>query len=431
MMRKSRYLFIIALIISSFLCGFTYKDLGRPGGMRAAVTALESLPATLVSTITANLGSNKTGLEPVETFASVFTYLDEKYYGDSKPDSTQLTYSAIRGMLGSLGDRYTRFLDPDEYKQMQQDNRGNFTGIGAELDVKDGRIFIVEPIPNSPAEKAGLKHGDIILKVNDQLIQGLDITKVVNMIRGDKGTQVRLTIKREEVAEPVEFTITRDVIPLTIVKWRMEDKVSKIGYIELRQFNENSDQQIDKALTELESQGMQGLILDLRRNPGGLLEVAVDIASRFVSKGNVVIIQNKGGRQVALPVDPSKHDNHRMYPLVVLINEGTASASEIVAGAIQDHKAGVLVGTDSFGKGLVQTIVNVDNCAVAITTAKYLTPSGRDVGKNKVHPDVVVEPTDEDRKNENDVQLKRAVQILQEKLGSTQATTEGEKQKKS
>lgn len=429
MMRKSRHLLIVALIISSFLCGFTYKDLGRGGSMQSAVAALESLPATLISTISANLGGNKADLEPIETFASVFTYLDEKYYGDSKLDSTQLTYSAIRGMLASLGDRYTRFLDPDEYKQMQQDNRGNFTGIGAELDVKDGRIFIVEPIPNSPAERAGLKHGDIILKVDDQLIQSMDITKVVNMIRGDKGTQVRLTIKREEVPEPIEFTITRDVIPLTIVKWRMEDKLNKIGYIELRQFNENSDQQIDKALTELESQGMQGLILDLRRNPGGLLEVAVDIASRFVSKGNVVIIQNKGGRQVALPVDPSKHNNHHMYPLVVLINEGTASASEIVAGAIQDHKAGVLVGTDSFGKGLVQTIVNVDNCAVAITTAKYLTPSGRDVGKNKVHPDVVVEPTDEDRKNDNDVQLKRAVQILQEKLGSTQATTEGGKQK--
>jgi carboxyl-terminal processing protease len=223
------------------------------------------------------------------------------------------------------------------------------------------------------------------------------------------------------VPEPLEIGIVRDVIPYTIVEARMEDDVNKIGYIALRQFNEKADQQFEEALTDLENQGVRGIILDLRGNPGGLLDVAVDIGSRFVPSGDILIIQNKGGYRSAVPSQRSKH-NHTMYPLVVLVDQGSASASEIVAGAIKDHDAGTLVGTETFGKGLIQTIINLsDRSAVSITTAKYLTPEGHDVAKEKVKPDVLVEPSDDDLKSENDVQLKRAVQILKERLGANQA----------
>lgn len=413
---------IALVIVSAFVSGFTYRDLGSGNGVSGAVAALQLLPGRLQEAITANLAVDSTELPPVETYWSIYTYLNSNYYGKT-PEPKKLTYAAVRGMLSSLGDRYTRFLDPEEHEQMQMENRGDFEGIGAELDVKEGRIYIKKPIKNSPAIRAGVKAGDIILKVDDKLIQGMDITDVVKLIRGPRGTNVKLTLKREEVAEPIEIVIQRDVIPFTIVESRMEDDVSKIGYIALRQFNEKSDQQFDEAISELERQGVRGLILDLRGNPGGLLDVAVDIGSRFIHSGDIVIIQNKGGRRSALRANPP-NPKAPEYPLVVLIDGGSASASEIVAGAIRDHKAGILVGTDTFGKGLVQTIINLaDRSAVAITTAKYLTPGGQDVGKEKIHPDVVVEPTEEDLKTENDVQLKRAVQILKERIGANQASS--------
>ena len=413
---------IVVLTAFSFLSGFTYRDFGAGGGIHSAFEVTRSLPAKLASAVSTEIEGSRAELPPVETYWNVFTYLDANYYG-KKPDPKDLTYAAAEGMLESLGDRYTRFLNPKEHEELQQENRGDFEGIGAELDVKDSRVFIKKPIKNSPAIRAGLQPGDVILKVDDDLIQGLDITEVVKLIRGEKGSMVKLTIMREGVTEPFDVEIVRDVVPFTTVETKMEDETDKIGYIALRQFNEKSDQQFDEGLRELESQGMRGLILDLRGNPGGLLDVAIDIGSRFIQHGNVVIIQNKGGIRSALPVERSKH-NHKMHPLVVLIDHGSASASEIVAGAIRDNKAGILIGTDSFGKGLVQTIINLQGgSAVSITTAKYLTPAGKDVAKDKIHPDIVVELSDEDIRNDNDIQLKRAVQVLKERLGANQASS--------
>lgn len=414
-----RYGFIVLVLLSSFLMGFTYQDVA----VRCTHTKVARvLPAPLASI----LGINKAGLadlQPVEAYCSVYLFMETSYYGDNIQPK-QITYEAVRGMLAALGDRYTRFLDPEEYQQMQQENRGDFEGIGAELDIKEGRIFVKKPLPNSPASRAGIMPNDIILKVNDELIQGKDITEVVRSIRGPRGTKVKLTIKREIVPDLIELEIVRDVIPFTIVESKMEDEQDKIGYIALRQFNEKADQQFAQALTELESKGLRALILDLRGNPGGLLDSAVNIGSRFIKEGNVVIIQDKGGSKKALKVVESKHD-HPIPPLVVLIDHRSASASEIVAGAIQNHKTGTLVGTETFGKGLVQTIIALegDPSAVAITTAKYLTPNGQDVTKNKIHPDVVVEPSEEDLKNDNDVQLKRAVLILKEHLRELQANS--------
>lgn len=422
--RRTRLILIFLIVISSFVTGFTYHDLGN-GGVNAVLFGLRLVPSSLMSA-TIGAKDQPTELQPVETYWNVINYLDTHYYGKGT-SYREMTYAAIRGMLAALGDRYTRFLDPDERKDMNEETRGDFEGIGAELgESREGRIFIKKILDNSPAQRAELKPKDTIIKVDDKLIHGIKIEDVVKMIRGPRGTKVTLTIVREEKPEPFDVGIIRDIVPFIIAEWRMEDTVNKIGYIALRQFNEKSDQKVSDALNELDSEGARGLVLDLRGNPGGLLDSAISVGSRFILDGDIVVIQNKGGRRSAVPVDTSKH-THTLRPLVVLIDHNTASASEIVAGAIQDHKAGILVGSESFGKGLVQSIAPLDEyrCALAITTAKYLTPNGHDVTpKEKIKPDIVVEPTDEDIKAESDVQLKRAVEYLKERLGTTQTTAE-------
>lgn len=438
-----KILLIAVLIAFSFITGFSYLDICTTRSIRGTIPAMKVAYNNLAQAVDEAVNGPKAALEPIETYWNAFNYIDGAYFGKridiygKKLTARELTYNAIRGMLKSLGDRYTRFLSPEEFAEMQEENRGDFEGIGAELDTQHGQVFIRRPIKGSPAEKAGLKAGDIILKVDDKPIQGMDIDDVVKLIRGKRGTKVTLTVKRKGLSAPKSFTIVRGTIPFTTVEYRMVDDANKIGYIMLRQFNEKSDQQFDAALSELESKGMKALVLDLRDNPGGLLEVAVKIGSRFIQDGNIVIIK-QGGRETPLEVDPRQH-NHKRYPLAVLINGYSASASEILAGAIQDHKAGTIIGTDSFGKGLVQTIMNLeDGSAVCITTAKYLTPSGRDVNQTKIHPDIVVEPAplEPKQKNEpgknsddviieddetNDVQLKTAIKYLIDKIGGNTA----------
>ncbi|MHB1455667.1 MAG: S41 family peptidase [Armatimonadota bacterium] len=439
----SKMMLIILLVLFAFISGFSYRDINTSNGISGAADAIYVAVNNLETAVNEAVNGPKVDLPPIETYWNTFNYIDRNYFGKrldpagKRLTSREMTYDAIRGMMKSLGDRYTRFLAPDDFSKMRQENRGDFEGIGAELDVQNGRIYIRKPIKGSPAIKAGLQAGDIILKVDERLIQGMDINDAIKLIRGKGGTKVKLTIKRKDVPKPMVFTIVRGTIPFTIVESKMTDETNKIGYIMLRQFNEKSDQQIEEAIGDLESKGMRGLVLDLRDNPGGLLEVAVEIGSRFIKDGSVVIIK-QGEHESSLDVDSRQH-NHKMYPMAVLINGYSASASEILAGAIQDHKAGTIIGTDSFGKGLVQTIINLeDGSAVSITTARYLTPSGRDVNKNKIHPDIVVEPAPlapkqhNNAKNpddivippdsdEDDLQLKAAVKFLNERLGSNQA----------
>lgn len=414
-------------MICSFVTGFTYRDPGN--GRHTALGGVDLLRMRMISAVSGGGKGAAADLAPIETYWNVISYVDSHYYGE-KPKPRQLTYAAIRGMMGALGDRYTRFMDPDEYKEMNEETRGDFEGIGAQLGEKNGGIYIQKTYDDTPAQRANLKSQDVILKVDDKLVQGMEIQDVVKLIRGPRGTKVRLTIKRSDTPAPFDVELTRDTVAFRIVEFRMEDTANKIGYIALRQFNDKSDEMIYEALSDLDSQGARALILDLRNNPGGVLDSAVSIGSRFIRDGDVVVIQNKGGRRSAIPVDPSKH-SFAARPLVVLVDRGTASASEIVAGAIQDHKAGTLIGNESFGKGFVQQIMPLEGrCAIAITTAKYLTPNGHEVTlSQKIKPDIVVEPTDEDLKNENDVQLKRAVQFLKEKLGAatTAEATPGQK----
>jgi carboxyl-terminal processing protease len=306
-------------------------------------------------------------------------------------------------MMASLNDRYTRFLNPKAYSDMQEENNGEFVGIGAQLDQNaKSQIYIVKPLPNSPALKAHLMAGDIIVKVDNKPTINKDITLVVQEIRGPKGTPVTLTILRKSSTHPVNVTIYRDYVQQEVVESEMLDNVHKIGYIELASFNEESDPQIGEALTKLQAQGMKALVFDLRGNPGGLLNAAQDVASRFVSNGPIVWVKERGGDPESLNVEPRQHD-HPKYPLAVLVNEDSASASEITSGAIKDSKAGVLIGHTTFGKGLVQTIIPLqDKSAVAITTAHYFTPLMTDINHKGIQPDITVLLSDQDERLMND-----------------------------
>ena len=409
------------LVFAAFVVGFLSPDvMASRGDVSRWVASLQLLPQRLENL--ASQGLDQVSAKPlplIETYSAVMERLKADYYG-GKTDERKLTYGAIRGMLHALADPFTRFLDPDEYKRMREENEGNFTGIGAQLDTnKDGEVYIKEPLPKTPAMRAGVKANDVILTVDNKPIKDKDIEDVVKMIRGKEGTKVRLGLRRPGVPKLIVKVITRQLVQFQMVKWRMLDEKNGIAYIRLYQFNEQCDQQFDKAMSQLERSHMRGLVLDLRGNPGGLLQAAVDIGSRVIESGPIVIIQERGGQKNPLYVEEEKH-NHKRYPLVVLVDDHSASASEIVSGAIKDDGVGTLVGIKTFGKGRVQTIMPLqDGSAVAITTAKYLTPNGTDIHKKGIEPDVRVEaPEDFDINDpKTDLQLAKATDVLKVKMG--------------
>lgn len=411
---------IVFLLFAAFVLGFMAQDVTANGlDVKGWISSLQLLPQRLENVGKSSTLADSQSLPLIETYSSVMERVKSDYYG--KPvNERELTYNAIRGMLVALDDPFTRFMDPDEYKEMREDNEGNFTGIGAQLDTnKKGEVFIKEPLPDTPAIRAGLKSNDVIIAVDDKPIANLEIDAVVKMIRGPEGTKVKISVSRPGREKTMDFNITREIVQFQIVKTRMIDDKTKIGYIRLYKFNEQTDTQFDLALTELDKQHMKGLVFDLRGNPGGLLQMAVDIGSRFVESGPVVTIQERGGRKTPLFVETDKH-NHKQVPLVVLVDKGSASASEIVSGAIKDTGSGTLVGMRTFGKGRVQTIMPLqDGSAIAIVTAKYLTPNGIDIHKKGIEPDIVVEASENFDPNDpaTDIQLDKAIDVLKVKMG--------------
>ncbi len=356
-----------------------------------------------------------------------------------------LTYAAIQGMLSTLNDPFTGFLDPDDWRSMQDTTQGSFEGIGAVLEPYGRDVRVVRPLPGSPAFQVGIKAGDIIFSVgthDDQtgkLIKttptlGKNINEVVKLIKGPRGTKVTVTVMRLSAPKPIPFVIVRKHIEPPVVNVWMEDNEPKIGRIVLNEFNERADDQLWKAWTDLKKQGARALILDLRYNPGGLLDMAVRVGSRFVDRGAVVIVQEKNGVRHTLQANPRLPKIGDGIPLAVLINESSASASEIVAGAIKDHGRGKLIGQHTFGKGLVQTLFPLsDGSALRLTTAKYFTPNGRDInnkydeekrpifGSGGIMPDVEVEQSPDwvDQQFEDkahDTQLKKALEVLRSDL---------------
>jgi carboxyl-terminal processing protease len=307
---------------------------------------------------------------------------------------------------------------------MMDENRGEFSGIGARLDARATQVIVVDTIEGSPARKAGLKPGDQIIRVDGRSVAGARVDDAVKLIRGDRGTAVTLTVHRKGVSHPLVFRVVRDIVEFDNV--RTEVLPGNIGYLELSSFNDQSDQRVEKGLAELQSKGVRGLVFDLRWNPGGLLEQAVAIASRFVHSGPIVWIKERGGKPESMDAVKVKRSVGHI-PVVVLVNKYSASASEIVAGAVKDTHSGTLVGTTTWGKGLVQTInpIATDNSAVLITTHRYYTPAMVDINKKGIAPDVVVNVTDQDfakvqlsHKLMDDPQISKGVAIVQSKLAA-------------
>jgi len=323
----------------------------------------------------------------VEIFSNAISIIQLEYVDDPKPKD--LIYGALKGMLGSL-DSHSQFLDPDSYNELKVDTEGRFGGVGIEITVRDGILTVVTPIEDTPAWKAGVRSGDRIVKINNELTRNMTLTEAVKKMRGKPGETVNLVVLRESEKKILEFKIVRDIIKIKDIKEAriLEDNV---GYIRLVEFRENSYQDFNAALNKLLKDGMSAFILDLRNNPGGLLDVAVDIAGKFTERGKLIVSTNGRIKAQDIKFVSREKDPLTGIPMVILINEGSASGSEIVAGCLQDYKRAVILGVKSFGKGSVQTVVPLsDGSALRLTTSRYFTPSGKVINEKGVIPDIVV-----------------------------------------
>jgi carboxyl-terminal processing protease len=433
---KLRYQLLVAVLLitltaTSFMAGRRFGSLDTSSQGRSGLTRLVS--AMLTGSQASADTIDNVSLSPLETFQQVLGYIRRDYAFPIK-DERKLAYAAINGMLASLrdepySDRYSRFLEPTDYRGFLDENEGHFGGIGAEIGMRevsttetapaDGaeasadtkgaveketihcpscgaeikpntkyQLIIVSPLPDSPAEKAGLHAGDRILKIGGVVTDNLGLGDAVKKIKGVPGTVVDLTIGRDGESEPREVKITRSTISVKSAEWKMLP--DSIGYLRIGGFNDTTPKLVKTGLAELRSQGMRGLLLDLRNNPGGGLDVCVDVTGAFVGSGPAVYIEERGRPRAArnTPRAATRFD----LPLVVLVNGGSASASEILAGAIQDSGVGKIVGVTTFGKGLVQTVFPLpDGSALTLTTARYLTPKLRDINQKGIEPDVRVE----------------------------------------
>jgi carboxyl-terminal processing protease len=343
-----------------------------------------------------------------DAFQDVMFLLQNYYVEDVKFET--LIEGAIDGMLNKV-DRYSYFMSPSEYEEMQQEYEGHYGGIGIVITMRDNKLTIVSPIKNTPGERAGLRSGDIITAIDGQETAEMSQMKAVDLMRGEEGTDVTLTIDRGD-EDPFEVEITREDIEVPYVETEM--KTDEIGYISLAQFIENVGTKVETAVTDLKEQGARGIILDLRNNPGGLLNEAVNVSSVFLEEGVVVSVRQKDETERILKVNQDINSNTEI-PLIILINKGSASASEIVSGAIKDYDRGKLIGTTTFGKGVVQSVVPLkDGSAVSLTTARYYTPDGNYIHEKGIKPDVKVELDIEAAQEDgSDNQLERAIDEME------------------
>lgn len=352
-------------------------------------------------------------------------YLERSYANQEE------AYTAIREMLEKLGDPYTRFMDPQEFKNMQIDTSGELTGVGIQITKEEDKdyITVVSPIEDTPAFAAGILAKDIIIKIDGESTKEMEVEDAVQLIRGKPGTEVVITVRRGE--QELDYPLTRTRIEIHPVRARVEETpVGKLGYIRLTQFSSHAGEEMEDAIRELESEKVKGYILDLRSNPGGLLYSSIEIARMWIKEGKIVSTVNRVGS------DELYRANDRILtdkPLVVLVDGGSASASEILSGALQDNHRAKIVGTQTFGKGLVQSVRPLaDGSGLAVTIAKYLTPDGRDINKEGIKPDIVIELTDDDRKalqqernrigTFNDPQFVKAFEVLKGELATTDDT---------
>ena len=389
-----------------FLFGLVYfggYEQGREATSTASEAALSPDDAIII-----NKKNADTTID-FSLFWKVWEILKNRYVDKSELDARELFYGAIDGMLAATGDPYTTFFSPEENREFNEDISGTFEGIGAEMGMKDDIITIVAPLEGMPAEKAGLLPGDKIVKIDGVASSSYSLDEAVKHIRGPKGTEVKLTIFREGEEETREVAVKRGIISVKSVRFEMKD--NGIAYIRVNRFGEDTEDAFAAATNELLAKKATSLVIDLRSNPGGFLETAVAMGSLMLPSGKVVVMEEDGeGKRKELKARGG--DTLSGLPTVVLINEGSASASEILAGALRDNRDNVrLVGKKSFGKGSVQELISVSkDTAVKITIARWLTPSGKQIHNVGISPDVEVGITADDRENKRDPQLDKALE---------------------
>ena len=366
---------------------------------------------------TKSFGEDRVPAEKIEEFVEVYKRIKEQYV--DVVDDEKLFDMAIQGMVSGL-DPHSSFLSQDDFNELKIGTTGKFGGLGIEITTEDSFVKVISPIDDTPAQRVGIKSGDLIIDVGGKSLKDLPISDAVKLMRGEPGTSVEITVIRKEIKEPLKFNITREIIISKGVKSYLFDK--KIGYVRLSNFQSNSTNDVKDAIYELNRKSnskMEGLIVDLRNNPGGVLGTAVGISDLFLTEGKIVYTKGRTYKS-RLEYFASPQDIIDGLPLVVLINEGSASASEIVAGALQDHKRAMIMGTKSYGKASVQTIQELnDGSALKLTTARYYTPLGNDIHENGIEPDLVIEVGKKEKVNlpepyDEDGQLFQAIKHLKD-----------------
>ncbi len=398
--RQKTLIFVILVsLVFGFFGGIQYQRSQEPelGGLR-------------------DLSNTDVGKPPAIDFSlfwDAWNLVNERYVDRGELDTQAMVFGAIKGMVESVGDPFTVFLKAEESKRLQEDISGEFAGVGIEIGIRNDVLTVISPLEDTPAGRAGIIAGDKIIAIDDESTAGIKIDEAVSKIRGRRGTKVVLTVLRKTNGdeEEREFELTRDKIKVPTVKW--EKLESGIGHIRFFSFNQIAKSEFDKALKELGRQGAgDKIIFDLRNNPGGLLDLAIDISSYFLDPGEVVVIEQfaDGTRK---ELKAKSNGQLKGAKIVILINKGSASASEIVAGALHDNKGIKLIGEKTFGKGSVQQVENLRyGTALKITVAKWLTPKGRSISDEGIEPDIEVGRTEEDIKEERDPQLEKAIEVI-------------------
>jgi len=346
-------------------------------------------------------------------FWEAWKVLEEKFYEPQRINIQEMIYGAVSGMVKALGDPYTVFFNPEETKKFIEEVKGFFEGIGAEIGIKKGQLLIIAPLEGTPAQRVGLRAGDKILKINEILTTDLTVEEAVSLIRGPKGTEVNLLILREGWEEPKEFQITREVIKIPSLKWELKStpEGEAIVYLKLYYFSEMANDDFKKVAREILANPARKIILDLRDNPGGYLEIVQEIAGWFLKRGQIVAIEDLGKEKKEYKAEGN--EKFLDYPMVILINEGSASGSEILAAALRDNRQIKLIGKTSFGKGSIQELAELrEGSSLKITIAKWLTPAGLSIIDRGLTPDITVEITEKDYEEDRDPQLDKAIEIL-------------------
>lgn len=343
-------------------------------------------------------------------FEKVWSYVQENYVDPEKVEGKKLFYGSLEGIVQAVDDPYTVFLEPSVSREFQQEISGKFEGIGAEIGLRNKLLTIIAPLSGSPAEKAGLKGGDIILNIDGKETKNVGLEEAVKSIRGKRGTKVTLTVWREKENMKKDVEIVRDEVPIVSVEWNIVDG---IAHVKLKYFNEDTLVKFNNAINEIILKNPKGIVLDLRNNPGGLLQTAIEVSSYWIGADEIIVIEKRRDGRFTSETAFNRKALLKDIPTVVLVNQGSASGSEIVAGALQDYKFASLVGVKTFGKGSVQDLLRLeDGSSVKLTIAQWLTPKGREINGAGIDPDIVVDLTEEDWDKNKDPQLEKAFEIL-------------------